>query len=62
MNFKELVEKKNDLITRAEEVLNSAKTENRELTDAEVEEINGIKNDVTISIHLPHPFKGIFFV
>lgn len=46
MNFKELVEKKNDLITRAEEVLNSAKTENRELTDAEVEEINGIKADV----------------
>ena len=47
MNFKELLEKKNDLITRAEEVLNSAKTETRELTDAEVEEINSIKVDVS---------------
>ena len=47
MNFKELLEKKNDLITRAEEILNSAKTETRELTDAEVEEINGIKTDVS---------------
>lgn len=47
MNFKELLEKKNDLITRAEEILNSAKTETRELTDAEVEEINGIKADVS---------------
>ena len=30
-----LEEKKNDLITRAEEILESAKTENRELTDDE---------------------------
>lgn len=47
MNFKELLEKKNDLITRAEEILNSAKTETRELTEAEVDEINGIKADVS---------------
>ena len=31
---KELMEKKNDLITRAEEVLNKAKGEKRELTEA----------------------------
>ena len=47
MNFKELLEKKNDLITRAEEILDSAKTETRELTDAEVEEITGIKTEVS---------------
>lgn len=46
MNFKELLEKKNDLITRAEDILNSAKTENRELSDAEVTEITDIKEDV----------------
>ena len=37
---KELMEKKNDLITRAEEVLNTAKEETRELTDAEAAELN----------------------
>lgn len=46
MNFKELLEKKNDLITRAEEILDSAKTEVRELSDAEIDEIKGIKSDV----------------
>ena len=46
MNFKELLEKKNDLIVRAEEILDSAKTEMRELSDAEIEEIKGIKSDV----------------
>lgn len=43
---KELVEKKNDLITRAEEVLNTAKTEVRELTEDEVKEITDIKENV----------------
>ena len=33
------LEKKNNLITRAEEVLNTAKTEKRELTDAEAQEL-----------------------
>lgn len=46
MNFKELLEKKNDLITRAEEILDSAKTETRELTDEEVSELTGIKENV----------------
>lgn len=41
-----LEEKKNDLITRAEEVLNTAKAEERELTDAEAQELAEIKDDV----------------
>lgn len=41
-----LDEKKNDLITRAEEVLNLAKEEKRELTDAEADEIAKIRDDV----------------
>lgn len=43
---KELVEKKNDLITRAEEVLNTAKAEKRELTDAEAQELAEIRDNV----------------
>lgn len=44
--MKHLVEKKNDLITRAEEVLNTAKAEKRELTDAEAQELAEIRDDV----------------
>ena len=44
--MKELVEKKNDLITRAEEVLNLAKAEKRELTEAEAEELAEIRDNV----------------
>lgn len=44
--MKELIEKKNDLITRAEEVLNLAKTETRELTEAEAEELAEIRDNV----------------
>ena len=43
---KYLDEKKNDLITRAEEVLDLAKTENRELSPEEVAEIESIKADI----------------
>ena len=43
---KELMEKKNDLITRAEEIVNAAKAETRELTEDEVTELEGIKGDV----------------
>ena len=43
---KYLEEKKNDLITRAEQVLNKAKEEKRELTDAEAQELAEIKDDV----------------
>lgn len=46
MNEKELVEKKNDLITRAETVLNTAKAETRELTEAEVAELAEIRDNV----------------
>lgn len=44
--YKEMTEKKNDLITRAEDVLNKAKMEKRELTDAEAQEIAGIRDNV----------------
>ena len=43
---KELNEKKNDLITRADEVLNNAKAEKRELTEAEAEELAEIRDNV----------------
>lgn len=43
---KELVEKKNDLITRAEEVLNKAKEEKRELTQEEAAEVTEIRENV----------------
>lgn len=43
---KYLEEKKNDKITRAEEILNTAKEEERELTDAEAQELAEIKDDV----------------
>lgn len=44
--MKHLVEKKNDLITRAEEVLNLAKTEKRELTEAEAAELAEIRDNI----------------
>lgn len=43
---KELIEKKNDLITRAEEVLGKAKEEKRELTDDEAAELAEIRDNV----------------
>lgn len=44
--MKELIEKKNDLITRAEEVINVAKAEKRELTEAEAAELAEIRDNV----------------
>lgn len=46
MNYKGLVEKKNDLITRAEAILNDAEQNKRELTDAEAQELAEIRDDV----------------
>ena len=46
MNYKGLVEKKNDLITRAEEILNDAEQNKRELTDDEAQELAEIRDDV----------------
>lgn len=43
---KALYEKKNDLVTRAEEVLEKAKSEKRELTDAEAQELAEIRDDI----------------
>ena len=45
-NFKELNEKQNDLLTRAEEVLNKAKEEKRELTEDEAMELAEIRDDI----------------
>lgn len=44
--LKQLTEKKNDLITRAEEIVNSAEAETRELTEAEAAELAEIRDDV----------------
>lgn len=46
MNYKGLIEKKNDLITRAEEILNDAEKNKRELTDDEAQELAEIRDDV----------------
>ena len=46
MNFKALMEKKNDLIVRAEAILNDAETNKRELTDDEAQELAEIRDDV----------------
>lgn len=46
MNYKGLEEKKNDLITRAETIMNEAETAKRELTDAEAQELAEIRDDV----------------
>lgn len=46
MNYKGLVEKKNDLITRAEAILSDAEQAKRELTDDEAQELAEIRDDV----------------
>ena len=46
MNYKGLVEKKNELITRAEAILNDAEANKRELTDDEAQELAEIRDDV----------------
>lgn len=45
-NFKELEEKKNDLIERATVIVNGAESEKRELTDDEAQELAEIRDDV----------------
>lgn len=45
-NVKAKTEKMNDLITRAESIVNTAEAEKRELTDAEAQELAEIKDDV----------------
>ncbi len=43
---KELMEKRNDMITRSEDILNAAKEEKRELTEAEAAELAEIRDNV----------------
>ena len=43
---KALTERKNDLITRAETLVNTAESEKRELTEAEAAELAEIHDDV----------------
>lgn len=51
--MKNLVEKKNDLITRAEEIVNTAKIEKRELTEEEAAQLVEIRDNVRrIADHL----------
>ena len=45
-NNKALVERQNDLITRAENLVNTAEAEKRELTDAEAAELAEIRDDI----------------
>lgn len=45
-NRKGMIEKKNDLITRAEEIVNAADAEKRELTEDEAMELAEIRDDV----------------
>ncbi len=46
VNEKKEIERKNDLITRAEEIVNGAEAEKRELTDDEKQELAEIRDDV----------------
>lgn len=46
MNEKELIEKQNDLMTRADKLFNKAKEEKRELTPDEMQELAEIRDDI----------------
>ena len=45
-NVKALIEKQNDLITRAESLVNTAEAEKRELTEDEAAELAEIRDDI----------------
>ena len=60
--MKKLIEKQNDLITRAEEVLNAAKADARELTEDEAKELAGIRDEVRSikeTIKLDEEIRGL---
>ena len=59
MKFKEYEEKKNELITRAENIVEQAKAENRELTDAEAQELAEIRDDVRKVLDILKTLTGI---
>lgn len=61
-NFKELREKRNELMDKYEEVLNTAKMETRELTEAEAEELAEIRDNVrkiVATLKADDDFKGL---
>lgn len=59
MKFKEYIEKKNELIQRAESIVDNAKQENRELTDAEAQELAEIRDDVRKVLDILKTLTGI---
>ena len=59
MKFKEYEEKKNELITRAENIVEQAKAEKRELTDAEAQELAEIRDDVRKVLDILKTLTGI---
>ena len=59
MKFKEYEEKKNELITRAESIVEQAKAEKRELTDAEAQELAEIRDDVRKVLDILKTLTGI---
>lgn len=59
---KELIEKRNDLITRAEETLNKAKAEKRELTEDEAHELSEIRDEckrIKATLELDEEFRAM---
>ena len=59
MKYKELIEKKNALITRSEEIVEAAMAEQRELTEDEAAEIAEIHDDVRRILDLLKNLTGI---
>lgn len=62
MNEKELIEKQNDLLERAEATLNKAKEEKRELTPDEMQELAEIRDDIRkikMALGLDRDFKEL---
>ena len=59
MKFKEYIEKKNELIARAESIVDTAKQEKRELTDDEAQELAEIHDDVRKVLDILKTLTGI---
>lgn len=47
MNEKELIEKRNDLQAKMEEILNKAKVENRAMNDEEIKDFDNVEKEIT---------------
>ena len=46
MNEKELIEKRNDLQAKMEEILNKAKVENRAMNDDEIKNFDNVEKEI----------------